>query len=237
MSAEQLAVIPSPPERRQPLFGATGICFVALAVLGIVLSLSSWFFRGRANHTTVESHSSDVLRMARTLKDGGGYTLADTGVPQDVVVNGVTVLRKSKKGTYCSGFTFTVAMHVAEERGLMRDKTPEQLKRFQKEWYGAAKGARQKQLVVAMEHLGIGREIDPLDAQPGDFIQFWTRQYGHSAVFLEWIKQDGKTVGFKFRSSQSATDGIGDQAGYFTSSGYSGGNVIPDEFFVGRLNP
>ena len=74
------------------------------------------------------------------------------------------------------------------------------------------------------------------DAQPGDFLQFWRTKSGHSVVFLDWIDRDGKRVGFKYRSSQGSTKGIGDHAEYFKDSGVAGGEVDRNRMYFGRLN-
>jgi hypothetical protein len=87
-----------------------------------------------------------------------------------------------------------------------------------------------------MQNLGLGREVDPLDAKPGDFVVFHrTSGIGHSVVFLEWVRHDGVVVGFRYRSSQIGTDGVGDVDEYFTTSRYKGATVNPNQFFVGRL--
>ncbi len=149
--------------------------------------------------------------------------MKSTGVPEEVTFKSVRILSSSGGGTHCSGFTFAVAMRAAQKRGLLETVEPYEVARLQKEWYGVTKGSESKTLVTAMTNLRIGREIYPLDALPGDFVQFWTSSAGHSVIFLDWIKRDNKPIGLKYRSSQPATNGIGDRIGYFTTSGYSTG--------------
>src|ERR1051325_2490715 len=81
--------------------------------------------------------SGDVLAIARSFPDGGNYEWKGTGVPEDIRFNGQTILEKGKT-TYCSGFTFGVVMKAATGRGLLKKKTIDQVREFQKEWYGAA---------------------------------------------------------------------------------------------------
>lgn len=180
----------------------------------------------------------DVVTMAYSVPNGGGYALGDSGTPAPVLFNGIEILGKKKPGTHCCGFTFYVAMKVAQQRGLLKDSQPYDVKRFQKECYGATNASREREIAMAMENLGIGKQIDPLDARPGDFATFQRtpRGPGHSVVFLEYVKHDGTIVGVKFRSSQPTTDGVGDVIEYFASSGYRGATVDSNRFYVCRLN-
>lgn len=132
------------------------------------------------------------MQSRRGIPGGNASTaLDDTGVSQEIAFQGVTILAPSKAGTYCSGFTFAVAMRVAKERGLLKDATAYQVKRFQREWYGATSNSRLKQLVTAMESLEIGHEVHPLEAKPGDFMVFSREKTGHSVIFLDWVNHDG----------------------------------------------
>jgi len=197
------------------------------ALLGVMLV---WLMRGDAN--------ADVLRVARAIPDGGKYCpIGETGVAHDVVFKGTPILKQSKsKGFHCCGYTFAVAMKVAEERGLLRTRDAYEVKAFQKEWYGATADSRIKQLIFAMERLRIGREVQPSEAKAGDFVIF-TRDIGsgHSAVFLDWVFEKDVVVGFRYRTSQPETDGIANRVEYFTTSGYTQGHVLPQWFFLGRM--
>jgi hypothetical protein len=156
----------------------------------------------------------DVIRIARSFPDGGGYSRQwkGSGTCEEIRHDGQLVLAKGSDGTYCCGFTFTVVMEAAEEFGLLEGKTIDQVKRFQKEWYGASsdKTIAERQVAVAVEQLGIGQAVKPDDAVPGDFLQFWRTKSGHSVIFLGWVERDGKRVGFQYRSSQGSTGGVGD---------------------------
>lgn len=180
----------------------------------------------------------DVLNVAYSYPDGGGYcALNDTGVSHTIKHNGETILMGSKDGsTYCCGFTFQVAMQVAEQRGLLKGKSVWQLRQFQQEWYGNTKKSALKQCAIAMENLGIGQEIPMKDAQPGDFVAFSRiNAPGHSVIFLNWIKDNHRNVvGLHYRSSQGTTDGVADSFDYFSDDGY--GNVNRNELFVARID-
>jgi hypothetical protein len=128
-------------------------------------------------------------------------------------------------------------MNVARERGLMADKRPDELRAFQKQWYGATEESREIQCAMAVEKLGIGKRIDPDKARPGDFLQFWrTNKSGHSVVFVDWVEQDGRRVGFKYRSSQGSTKGIGDRVEYFAEAEGKQGLVDRERMYFCRLH-
>jgi hypothetical protein len=177
--------------------------------------------------------------VARSFKDGGGYVWeSGSGAPQEIKLRGQTVLPAQQKGTYCSGFTFSVAMEAAAERGLLKDKKLEAVRQFQKEWYGVPKEAAETQCALAVERLGIGKRIKNLeDARPGDFVQLWrTNKSGHSVVLVELVRDGGKIVGLKYRSSQKSTDGIGDRTEYFADVPGKGGKLDRKRIYVARLN-
>jgi hypothetical protein len=178
----------------------------------------------------------DVVAIARAFPDGGGYEWKGTGVPEDVRFNDKVILAKGK-ATYCSGFTFAVAMKAAAERGLLKNKTVEQVRDFQKDWYGATKEGGETQCVHALEKLGIGKPVAIKDANAGDFLQLWrTNKSGHSVVFLEWVTDAGRPIGIKYRSTQTSTNGIGDRTEYFAGIPGNKGTVDPKRLYFGRLN-
>jgi hypothetical protein len=147
-----------------------------------LLSLAACLFGGVA-------FAAETLEVARAYHDGGGYddSWKGTGVPEEIHFKNERILATGK-GTYCCGFTFAVAMEVAQERGLLAGKQPSQIRSFQKQWYGATEESREIQCAMAVEKLGIGQRIEPDEALPGDFLQFWrTNKSGHSVVFLDWI--------------------------------------------------
>jgi hypothetical protein len=182
----------------------------------------------------------DVLRIARSLKDGGGYKWeGGSGVPEPIEFAGSRILAAQPKGTYCSGVTFTVAMRAAADRGLLEGKSVDAVRQFQKQWYGSSKESAEKQCAMAVEVLGIGREVRSLDdAWPGDFVQLWrTNKSGHSVVLVELIREGGRLIGLRYRSSQKSTNGIGDRVEYFADTPGRNGLVIRERAYVARLDP
>jgi hypothetical protein len=194
---------------------------------------------GAVQLQTASAKPQAVLEVARTFKDGGGYIWeGGSGAPRAIEFGGETIIKQQEKGTYCSGFTFSVAMRAAAERGLLEGKSVEAVQRFQKEWYGVPKDAQEKQCAVAVERLGVGRQIKKLEnARPGDFVQIWrTNKSGHSVVLVEWVREGGRIIGIKYRSSQKSTDGIGDRVEYFADVKGREGKVDRARTYVARLD-
>jgi hypothetical protein len=181
---------------------------------------------------------SSVVEIARNYDDGGGYdnSWKGSGVPAEIRFKDERILAKGN-GSFCCGFTFAVAMDAATARGLLRDKSVDEVRAFQKQWYGATEESREIQCALAIETLGIGERVEADKARAGDFLQFWrTNKSGHSVMFLEWIEDDSKRIGFKYRSSQGSTKGIGDQAEYFAGTKGNDGGVDPKRMYFCRLN-
>lgn len=158
---------------------------------------------------------------ALAFADGGGYDKSwkGSGSPEEIVFKGTTILPRATNGTHCCGFMFAVAMRVAMSRGLLADKSVEQVRRFQREWFGATPASREKQCACAAANLGIGREVPLEHARPGDFAQLWRANgSGHSVVLLRPLRRDGKLVGLEYRSSQGSTNGIGNRIEHFADA-------------------
>jgi len=206
-----------------------------------------------------------TVTIARSFKNGGGYLNPQEiknpkkpeqvskerpglGIPADIKFGQKTFranydwrLDTPPTGTYCSGFTFAVAMAAIEQRGLLKSPptTVDQIKAFQRAWYGSEKPERMPW--GPLEDFGIGKRVetdtDPNSPthglpklQPGDFVQL-NRQgsvnKGHSVVFLDWERKKGedgveRIVGIKYRSSQEKGNidppkdaGVGDRIELF----------------------
>ncbi len=178
------------------------------------------------------------LDALTAFPDGGGYDKLwkGSGSPEEIGFRGKTILAKGANGTYCCGFTFAVAMRMAAERGLLADRSVEQVQRFQKEWFGATPASREKQCVVAAQNLGIGREVTLEDARPGDFVQFWRASgSGHSVVLLRPLRRDGRLIGIEYRSSQGSTNGIGNRTEHFADADPQG-TILRTRTYVCRLD-
>ncbi len=180
-------------------------------------------------------HNRAVLEAAYGFEDGGGYEWeGGTGCPAEVRFGGERILARQERGSYCCGYTFTVVMQVCNAEGLLDGKTVAEVRAFQKQWYGAVddEKMREEQCSLALEKLGIGEQVSARDARAGDFLQLWRGRSGHSVIFLGWEKRGDDVVGIRYRSSQGATDGIGDHVELFQGAG---GRVDPERIYFGRL--
>ncbi len=193
-----------------------------------------------ASPAQAKEPNADILKVARSIRDGGGYVWGgESGSPREIRHGDDLIVNAQAKGSYCSGFTFCVAMEAARERGLLRGKSAEAVRKFQKQWYGSSEEAAERQCALAVETLGIGQEIKPMEAgRPGDFVQIWrTNKSGHSVLLVDWIRQGDDIVGIRYRSSQKSTDGVGDRTEYFSDAAGHDGKVDRARTYVARLNP
>ena len=89
----------------------------------------------------------------------------------------------------------------AATSGLLRRTHPDQIKTFQRQWYGVTKSAREQQCVYALTAAGLGKRVSWHDARSGDFLQLWRAKSGHSVIFLGWITYRGRAVGLRYWST------------------------------------
>ena len=93
------------------------------------------------------------------------------------------------------------------------------VRRLQTQWFGSPED--RSCLHTAIVGNGLGRRIDRIeDAGPGDFVQLWrTNGTGHSAVFLEAVREEGRVVGLRYWSSQGSTNGVARNVERFADAG------------------
>ena len=92
---------------------------------------------------------------------------------------------------------------------------------FRKEFYGVF---TKRTCVDALTHYGLGVEVKhPLQARPGDLLQFWQTNLqgqpsGHSGIFQDWLrsKEENKIIGFSLFQVSTATKGIAVHDYYFS---------------------
>lgn len=188
-------------------------------------------------------YGTDVITVANKFS-GGGYKWGGgvSGVCIALFHNGKLIRGYNEGGpSHCCGFTLSVAFIVATNRGLLEDKTENQVKQFSRDWYGAGGIYKNdgeecgKLCVTALVNLGIGYEVSLEDAKEGDFCQIWrTNGSGHSVIFISHIYDGDNIIGFNYRSSQKSTGGIGDSKEYFKDSGK--GSMSRKCTFFGRMN-
>ena len=102
-------------------------CNALLALLALVIAPA-----GAADRANSAAPKIDVVAVARSFPDGGGYNAkwGGSGTPEEIRFLDKRILAKGENGTYCCGFTFAVVMKAAGEAGLLEGKTVEQVKRF-----------------------------------------------------------------------------------------------------------
>lgn len=142
----------------------------------------------------------------------GGYNWPSSdksagGCLADLRLGGVTVL-KAGRGTYCCGITLEMFWRgwesFAAESGapFMGGLSADRARTLQRAWFciGTRRGA-----LDALVPLGLGVQVRPEDAQPGDFAQLWRPNgTGHSVLVLSLAR--GR---ISYLSTQRSTDGIG----------------------------
>ncbi len=213
-----------------------------LLILALLMPIGpqyAWSENASEVESEVESpksaYTDDVLKVAYSYDNGGGYIWkGSTGVSESLTHDGQTVLEKQPVGTYCCGFTLQVAFKIAQHHGLFEGKSFDEIKQFQREWYGSTEASGETQCTLAMTNLGVGHAVEHDDARPGDFGNFWRTKSGHSILFLNWVTDDaGNRIGIHYRSSQTKTDGIGDHTEYF--KGHNDGHVDPKRIYLCRF--
>lgn len=169
--------------------------------------------------------------QARSM-NGGGYFMAANATPSEsplgypLALFGKSLLQPPRSSSYCSGVTYGAfiealnllypskiispdadhleAFQMQEADGLSRLDNI----KFWGYWNTNGFGS-----YLALTHYsGMGEEVRPEHAQPGDFMNIdWKSGRGHSVVFLGWFKNDKGKRGVIFWSSQKDTNGMGDK--------------------------
>lgn len=176
------------------------------------------------------------------------------GVTENIIYQGSIIAKANpdgSKSSHCVGLTYEVFFKAMEERnkeaGISPDNfnnmTVNNMKDFMLTWYNA-KGTPKSagdQLAGAIVKYGLGSQIKRLeDAKAGDFIDFSRTKSGHTAVFINWLKDDkGNIVGFKYWSTQESTNGIDYKQEYFSDNpqGTFKGTVNRSQLYIGRVGP
>jgi chitodextrinase len=170
------------------------------------------------------------------------------GVTQDIAYKGTTLLRANpdgSKSSHCVGLTFEVFFKAMQARninaGISKDNfnnmSSENMTDFMLTWYAALGTPKSQgdQLASAIEKYGLGTRITNLEeVRTGDFIDFSrTTSSGHTAVFINWIRDNNNIIGFKYWSSNVSTNGINYKEEYFSDNG--NGTVDRSQLYIGRV--
>ncbi|HTY38498.1 MAG TPA: hypothetical protein VMH23_15375 [Bacteroidota bacterium] len=182
----------------------------------------------------VDGYNRSVLKAIDIVQahamDGGGYFTGMKAKPTESPIGyelklfGKSLLDPPRTTSYCSGSSYGVlieALNLIFPDGLARlsadryeslrmqepdgGRREDQIK-FWGKWNDDGWGTQ----YALVQYSGMGEEISPERARPGDFANIsWTSGLGHSVVFLGWFKRDGQ-LGMVFWSSQKSTNGFGD---------------------------
>lgn len=211
----------------------------------------------KTNLTQSQNLNKYVLKVISTYKIGNYPYLMNNdynnynGVTSTLVYQGRIIAKahpSRNRACHCSGITFEVFFKAMQQRnrdlGISIDNfngmTWEELHDFMLTWY-VAKGKKSvSNIAVAVEKYGLGRRITNLEeAKAGDFIDFSRENNtGHTAVFINWIRDNGKIIGFKYWSSQESTNGINYKTEYFNvlnSNSKKYGNVNINNVYIARI--
>ena len=172
-----------------------------------------------------------VDKVQSHAPDGGGYFIGVKAVPTEspmgypISLFGLPLLNPPRKTSYCSGSSYTVfieALNMIFPDGMkrltlenfeaMRMQEPDSERRedgvkFWGHWNADGNGSQ----FALVQYSGIGREVKPCEARPGDFMNIsWTHGGGHSVVFLGWLLNKEGKLGIAYWSSQGGTNGMSD---------------------------
>jgi hypothetical protein len=164
--------------------------------------------------------------------DGGGYFIGlkaaspESPIGYQLSLFGTPLLDPPRSTSYCSGSTYGVFIEAInillpggekiltpERMEAMRMQEPDNSRRedrikFWGKWNDDGWGSN----YAMLQYSGMGKEIAPELARPGDFMNIsWKTGGGHSVVFLGWFRKSGQ-LGMVYWSSQKGTNGFGDVA-------------------------
>jgi len=173
-----------------------------------------------------------IDKVQATAPDGGGYFTGKDAKPTESPIGyelqlfGKPLLAPPRSTSYCSGATYGAFI---EAMNLLYPGGEDSLKFDQYEALRMQEidGGRREDGIkfwghwnadgfgnhfALWQYSGIGREIKPANARPGDFLNIsWKKGGGHSVIFLGWYKSKKGEKSLVYWSSQKATNGYGDQ--------------------------
>jgi hypothetical protein len=184
----------------------------------------------------VDGYNVSVLKAIDIVQahamDGGGYFIGIKATPTESPIGYALklfdkqLLDPPRTTSYCSGSTYGVFVETlnlifpdggaklsAERLESLRMQEPDGSRRedqikFWGKWNDDGWGSQ----YAMVQYSGMGEEITPERARPGDFMNIsWVRGAGHSVVFLGWYMKEGQ-LGMAYWASQKSTNGFGDVA-------------------------
>lgn len=199
-----------------------------------------------------------VLKVIPTYEGGKYPYLLNTdyahynGVTENINYQGSLIAKANpdgSKSSHCVGLTYEVFFKAMQNRnedaGITSDNfnnmTVDDMRDFLLTWYAAKEYPKSEgnQIAGAIVKYGLGVQITNLeDAKAGDFIDFSRTKSGHTAVFINWLRDDkNNIVGFRYWSTQESTNGIGYKEEYFSDNTQEAfkGTVNRNQLYIGRV--
>jgi hypothetical protein len=174
-----------------------------------------------------------IDRVQATAMDGGGYFIGvkadppESPIGYNVTLFGQPLLEAPRTTSYCSGASYTAfieslnliypngATQLSWDRAeslrmqeLDGSRREDRIK-FWGKWNDDGFGSH----YALVQYSGMGVEVEPVNARPGDFMNItWANGGGHAVVFLGWkLDVNSGEKGLLYWSSQRTTNGLGDQ--------------------------
>jgi hypothetical protein len=209
----------------------------------------------------LKSELNNYVLKVIPLYDGGKYPYLlnndyanYNGVTENIIYQGSLIAKANpdgSKSSHCVGLTYEVFFKAMKERnkeaGISSDNfnnmTIDNMKDFLLTWYVAQGNSKLEgnQLAGAIVKFGLGIQITSLEnAKAGDFIDFSRTKSGHTAVFINWLRDEKyNIVGLKYWSTQDSTNGIGYREEYFSDNLQVAfkGTVNRNQLYIGRVGP
>lgn len=174
---------------------------------------------------------SGIDKVQSTATEGGGYFIGikadppESPVGYNLKLDDNELLNPARKTSYCSGASFAAFVEglnkLSEEEKINLSADRTEILRMQEQ-----DGGRREDKVkfwgnwnadgfgnhfALTQYFNAGVEINPMEAQPGDFMNIsWNSGVGHSVVFLGWYINDQNEKCVVYWSSQKGTNGFGD---------------------------
>lgn len=173
-----------------------------------------------------------IDKVQATALDGGGYFTgvhampAESPIGYELKLFGHPLLVPPRKTSYCSGASYTAFIETLnllfpdgssrlspQRLEALRIQEPDGSRRndwikFWGIWNADGPGSQ----FALIQYSGMGKEISPKHARPGDFVNInWNNGLGHSVVFLGWVVDSQGKRFIRYWSSQTGTHGLGDQ--------------------------
>ncbi|MGE5399144.1 MAG: hypothetical protein ACM3S2_02000 [Ignavibacteriales bacterium] len=173
-----------------------------------------------------------IDKVQAKAMDGGGYFIGKDSVPTEsptyyeVKLFNNSLITPPRHSSYCSGSSYSVLMEtlnmILSKKGNKLSKDRLEALRMQEpdggrredwiKYWGIWNADGFGSQYALVQYSGMGKEIKPEDARPGDFMNIsWKTGIGHSVVFLGWYMDEDNKKNLVYWSSQKGTNGYGDQ--------------------------